>query len=133
MTRAGPPPPTRIERVASDVEDVAERADGEFDGKVWVDADGTRWRLRGDGRTSEPKRAERLLHDPATRVLLDHGPAPVEVPVAEREALWSRVRYYLEPRNRPAPGEPTADHTEFWVYERVSDDGRHMLVIKESC
>ena len=60
-------------------------------------------------------------------------PGPVEVPRADRAPLWARVRYYLEPRNRPARGEPTADHTGFWVYEHVSDDGRHMLVIREFC
>ena len=45
MTRPGPPPLTRIEHLAWDVEAVASRALGEFDGKVWVDADGARWRV----------------------------------------------------------------------------------------
>ena len=93
----------------------------------WVDAEGTSWRLRG----GEPpvKRVEHLLRSPDVPVLLFYGPdAPTEVPEADREALWQRMRPYL----RQTVREP-GDHTSFDVAEFKDDRRRYMLVIEEGC
>ena len=93
----------------------------------WVDAEGTSWRLRG----GEPpvKRVEHLLRSPDVPVLHFYGPdAPTEVPEADREALWQRMRPYL----RQTVREP-GNHTSFDVAEFKDDRRRYMLVIEEGC
>ena len=96
----------------------------------WVDADGTRWRLRGQPQAELPvKRVEHLLHAPETRVLhVVPVDGPADVPAREREALWQRMRLYLR-NERRRPG----DHTSFRVAEFKDDQRRSMLVIEESC
>lgn len=101
-----------------------------INGRAWVDADGSRWRLRGEPHAQLPvKRIEHLLHAPETRVLhVVPVEGPADVPTAEREALWQRMRPYLRDERR-RPG----DHTSFRVAEFRDDQRRSLLVIEESC
>ena len=96
----------------------------------WVDAAGTRWRLRGERWQIPAKRVEHLLRSPEARVLLFYGPdAPTEVAPADRDALWQRIRPYLREPVVRAPG----DFTDFQAGEFRDDERRSLLIIEESC
>ena len=97
---------------------------------VWVDAAGTRWRLRGERWQITAKRVQHLLRSPDVAVLLFYGPgAPTSVEPAERGALWQRVRPYLREPQARAPG----DFADFRAGEFKDDQRRSLLVIEESC
>jgi hypothetical protein len=97
---------------------------------VWVDAAGTRWRLRGERWQTPVQRVEHLLRSPEVRVLLFYGPdAPTEVGPADRAALWQRMRPYLREPVVRAPG----DFTDFHAAEFRDDGRRSLLIIEESC
>ncbi|HEX8080787.1 MAG TPA: hypothetical protein VF557_11295 [Jatrophihabitans sp.] len=96
----------------------------------WVDAAGTRWRLRGGRWQAPAKRVEHLLRTPEARVLLFYAPdAPTEVAPGDRDALWQRMRPYLRESVVRAPG----DFTDFQVGEFRDDERRLLLIIEESC
>ncbi|GGP37292.1 hypothetical protein [Saccharothrix coeruleofusca] len=96
----------------------------------WVDAAGTRWRLRGVRRRTPAKRVEHLLRSPEVRVLLFHGPgAPTEVAPGDRDALCLRMRPHLREPEVRAPG----DFTGFQAGEFRDDERRSLLVVEESC
>lgn len=95
--------------------------------KQWVDAEGTHWRLRGEGSISA-KRLEHLLGSPDVEVLLFYGTGdPSPVPPGDRERLWRRIRPYIEGRG------PRTDQTDFWAAEFKDDRRRSLLIIEESC
>lgn len=98
--------------------------------REWVDADGIRWRARGDAQAISEKRIKQLLRSPEVRVLLFYGPEPpTEIMPADRDALWLRVRPYL----RTSPVRARGDHTYFAAAEFKDDQRRLLLIIDESC
>jgi hypothetical protein len=88
----------------------------------WLDAAGTRWRLRGERWQTPAKRVEHLLRSPEVRVLLFYGPdAPTGVGPADRDALWQRMRPYLR---EPVVRAPGTSRTSTPGSSRTTSDAR---------
>jgi len=93
------------------------------DGK-YADPDGVRWQIRGGVRWN---RLERLMKDPAVRLLHVYLRDIVEVPADERAALMERIRPYLK-------GKAEADdYTGFRAAEFKNESRRSLLVVEETC
>jgi hypothetical protein len=94
-----------------------------FAGGIYVDPDGRSWRLRAKGAL-DPKRMQRLLHDPAVTVVHQYLWDPIrEIKPAEREAFWAAaVRAMAE-----------SSHSHFNGVEYVDQDHHHLLYIFEDC
>ena len=97
----------------------------------WTDDAGVEWTRRGDSGV-EPRRIERLLRDPETRVLRVTS-TRVEVPLAERDGYWARVGPYVRGRVSRVPGEKTSDHFDCAVAEFRDVSRRVLLVFEEAC
>ncbi len=92
----------------------------------WTDDDGVEWTRRGE--TAAVPRVERLLRDPATRVLLFGGPGVVELRPDERPAFWRRAKPFLSgARPGTAQGQEDYEAAEF-----RSTEGR-LLVLHQQC
>lgn len=93
-----------------------------YDG-VWVDHEGTTWRMRG--AALEAKAARRLARRPGVRVVHAYGTEVAEVEGARREELLGEVESFLR-----------GEAPQFSVFE-MGDfrdaDHRVMLLVQESC
>ena len=95
-------------------------------GRVWTDHDGTAWTRRGS--QVRRSRVRGLLRRDDVRVVHVCGGDAVDVPAAERAALWQRAEPYLSDVARE-PG----DHTDFLVGEFRCATGASLLVVEERC
>ena len=94
-----------------------------FAGGIYVDPQGRSWRLRAKGAL-DPKRLQRLLHDPTVTVLHQYLWDPIrEITPAEREGFWATAEAKMA-----ASTFSTFDGAEY-----VDQDHHHLLFISESC
>ena len=81
----------------------------------------------------DPKRAQRLLLDPAVRVLRFGQPSVVDVPAVERAAYWQRVGPYVLGKVHRPEGEKTDDHFDCEVTEFRDHRRRVTVTVYEFC
>jgi len=97
----------------------------------WTDEGGVEWARRGEAL--DPKRAQRLILDPTTRVLRFGMPSVVEVPVADRAGYWEHISPYVLGHIRRTVGEKTSDHFDCELAEFRNAERRVLVAVYESC
>jgi hypothetical protein len=94
-----------------------------FAGGTYLDPDGRLWLLRAKGAL-EPRRMQRLLHDPAVTVVHQYLWDPIrEIKPAEREAFWAAAVLAMA----------TTRFSTFVGAEYVDQEHHHLLYISETC
>lgn len=97
----------------------------------WTDDAGVEWLRRGEG--VEPKRVERLIRDPVTRVLRFGQASVLEVSASERAAYWQRIEPYVRGKVHRVVGDKADDHFECEVSEFRDQQRRVAVTVYESC
>jgi len=87
----------------------------------FTDADGIRWRRRGD--SFEGKALQRLLLNPGLRVLHEYMGETREVSPSEREQFWAAARRVMD----------ACPQSKFYGADFKNEEREHLLVVHEDC
>lgn len=91
--------------------------------KLWADAQGNQWRIRGGLLTA--KQARQLFRRPDVVILHVYGPDPRQLTGPERDALIERIEQFF------AHAAPST--TSFAIAEFRNDRRQAIFVVQESC